>query len=166
MCSIYCERERTSPSGLRETFACNRLAVERGPGIAFWLLALAAQMSGYTNVAIALALVGVAIFFLLAPVYHHVRKWHEKRRLKGRALEPNHLILIGVIGTVLFAGIGAAGFIWQYLRGPQPVSGALYWSAASSDRSDAAMACPLCGPICRPIVTGRRSWRPLPSGPG
>jgi hypothetical protein len=117
-----------------------RLAVERGPGIAFWLLALAAQMSGYTNVAIALALVGVAIFFLLAPVYHHVRKWHEKRRLKGRALEPNHLILIGVIGTVLFAGIGAAGFIWQYLRGPQPVSGALYWSAASREQEGSPLA--------------------------
>jgi hypothetical protein len=34
-----------------------QIAVERGPGIALWLLALAAQMSGYTNAAIALALV-------------------------------------------------------------------------------------------------------------
>jgi len=48
-----------------------KLAVERGPAIALWLLALAAQMSGYTNVAIALALVGLAVFFLVAPAYDH-----------------------------------------------------------------------------------------------
>jgi hypothetical protein len=30
----------------------------------------------------------------------------------------------------------------------------------NDDPSDAAMACPLCGPFCQPIVRGHLSWRP------
>ena len=104
-----------------------QIAVERGPGIALWLLALAAQMSGYTNAAIALALVGGAVFFLVAPAYHHGRKWHENRLQSGkRSLEPWHLIASGLAGIIVFAVVAAAGVIWQFNRetalSPQDIS--------------------------------------------
>jgi hypothetical protein len=88
-----------------------KLLVERGPAAALWLIALAAQVSGFTSAAIAFALAGVALFILVAPAYHHSRKWHEARRKAGKpALGPSHLILVGLIGTweFLTIGVGAA----------------------------------------------------------
>jgi hypothetical protein len=84
-------------------------------------------MSGYTNAAIALALVGGAVFFLVAPAYHHGRKWHEKRLQSGkRSLEPWHLIASGLAGIIVFAVVAAAGVIWQFNRetalSPQDIS--------------------------------------------
>jgi hypothetical protein len=88
-----------------------RFLTNRGPAIAFWLLALAAQLSGYTNTAIAFALVGAAAFFLMAPVYHHIRAWLAQTTMGTAQL----ILLAGLIGTWLSmtAAIGAAGWmIW------------------------------------------------------
>jgi hypothetical protein len=95
--------------------------IERGLGIAGGALALAAQLSGYTNMAIALALVGVALFFGLAPVCHHCRKLHLSRKEAGlRTVEPSHLIIVGLSGVIVFAALALAGVIWQHQRGPIP----------------------------------------------
>lgn len=96
----------------------SKFAIERGPAIAFWLLALAAQMSGFTNVALALAITGVAIFFLIAPAYHHFRVWRIRRRETGRPMTiPQLVLLAGIFGTWLFVTVGLAAGAWLILTG-------------------------------------------------
>jgi hypothetical protein len=87
---------------------------ERGPGIAIWCIAMAAQMSGYTNTAIALGLIGLAVFVLVAPAIHHAHAWHKRRKEAGlRSVDHAHLLFIGLGGIILFAGIALAGVILQ-----------------------------------------------------
>lgn len=90
---------------------------QRGPGIAFWLFALAAQMSGYTSIAAALALTGVAVFFLIAPSYHAFHKWKLNREAAGRPMTTSQmLLLLSILGTWLFLTLGftvAAWIIWS-----------------------------------------------------
>lgn len=91
--------------------------IERGLGIAGGALALAAQMSGYTNTAIALGLIGVALFFGLAPICHHCRQLHLSRKDAGsRTVEPWHLQVIGLAGVIAFAAIALGGVLWQASR--------------------------------------------------
>lgn len=87
-----------------------KIAVERGPAIAFWLLALAAQMSGYTNAAIALALMGGAAFFLIAPVYHYGTKWHNERKSRSMAgFDSLYFIVPTIAVGVIALAIGMFG---------------------------------------------------------
>src|SRR5947209_6872249 len=96
-----------------------KLIVERGPGIAFWLLALAAQMSGYTSTAIALGLVGAAAFFLIAPACHHIRKWHLQRKALGKTVlgTAQVLLLVGLVGTWFFMTISLGAAAWMVWNG-------------------------------------------------
>ena len=89
--------------------------------IVFWLLTMPAQMSGFTNTAIALALVG-AQFFLGPPICHRAERWHLARQQSGKqSLEPSHLIIAGLIGTVIFGGVALGGVVWHtYFTIPPP----------------------------------------------
>lgn len=96
-----------------------RFIQERGIGLAWGALAMAAQMSGYTNTAIALGFVALAAFFFIAPVLHHAHAWQISRRRMGkRAVEPVHLVVAGLVGVIVFASIALVGVIWQSRRGP------------------------------------------------
>ena len=92
--------------------------VERGPAIAVWLFALAAQVSGYNNTAIALLLIGAAAFFLVAPACHHIRAWQRERKAQGRAMGAAQVaILIGIFGTWLFFTATAGAAAWMIWTG-------------------------------------------------
>jgi hypothetical protein len=88
-------------------------AVERGPAIAFWLLALAAQISGFTNIAIALVLVGVAAFFLVAPTWHHIEAWRKALGMGTAQI----ILLVGILGTWLFMTVGLGAAAWMVWSG-------------------------------------------------
>jgi hypothetical protein len=94
--------------------------VRRGAGIGSGFLAMGAQVSGFTNAAIALACVAVAAFFFVAPVWHHAHIWHKNRLAVGkRSVDSTYLIIGGLSGVVLFGLIALGGYIWQ-LRNPLP----------------------------------------------
>jgi hypothetical protein len=88
---------------------------------ALWLIAMAVQISGFTNpVVAALFALGGAAFLIWATV-HHVR---ERRRAGKQILEPQHLILVGLcIGAGSLALI-AGGYGWQLLTPPPVQAGA------------------------------------------
>ncbi len=85
------------------------------PSGAFYILALAAQVSGYTSPIVALLLAAFGTLMLLIPACYHARHWH-KRRIEGgrRSVEPTHLLVIGLVGIVVFAVISLGAVIWQY----------------------------------------------------
>lgn len=87
--------------------------IEFAPSAAFYLLALAAQVSGYTNSAVAAILAGVATLLLLVPVGH---RWWCKQ--VGRRVESWHLQVIGLGGVIVFAIIALSGVIWQHSVNP------------------------------------------------
>jgi hypothetical protein len=92
---------------------------DRGIGIAWGALAMAAQVSGYNNTAIALFFVAVAAFFFLAPVWHHSLAWHRRREVAGlKSLEPFHLIMGGLVGLIVFGLVALAGVFWHFNRQP------------------------------------------------
>jgi hypothetical protein len=94
--------------------------VKRGAGIGSFALAMAAQFSGFTNAAIALALVGVALFFLVAPVWHYAHVWHKNRLAAGlKGVDADYLIIGGLSGVVVFALVAVGGYVWK-LRNPVP----------------------------------------------
>lgn len=71
-------------------------------------------MSGYTNTAIALGLIGLAAFVVVAPLCHNVHAWHRRRVSAGlRSLEPSHLLIIGLAGIILSATFALGGVLWQ-----------------------------------------------------
>lgn len=80
----------------------------------FYILALAAQVSGVTSGWIALGLATIATMILVVPCCHHINRWHIARVTAGkRTVEPWHLQITGLAGVLLFAGIALAGVIWQ-----------------------------------------------------
>lgn len=114
--------------------------IKNGPAISFWLLALAAQMSGWTNTAMAFGLVGIAVFFLMAPACHQVRQWQLKRNALGKPMTtPQLILLISVSGAWAFMTVGAgsvAFIIWtgqpfttgsSAIVGDKPDDGPLIW---------------------------------------
>lgn len=111
-----------------------QFSIERGPAIAFWLLALAAQMSGYTSIAVALALTGAAVFFLIAPAYHALRKWQLSRNATGRPMTtPQILLLFSILGTWLFVTLGSAATAWIIWSGQGFTIGSSAISAGSDE---------------------------------
>jgi hypothetical protein len=80
-----------------------QILTERGPGIAIWCVAMAAQVSGYNNTAIALALIGLAAFVTVAPICHHVHAWHKSRNPTGRILIPFLIGGVALAGAILVA---------------------------------------------------------------
>lgn len=97
--------------------------VERGVGIASGAFALAAQLSGFTNTAMALALVAVAAFFLIAPICHHAHAWHKRRIQAGlRSVEPSQILAAALVGVAVFALIALGAIVWQWRSPASPPS--------------------------------------------
>ncbi len=73
---------------------------------AFYLLALAAQMSGYTNSVIAIALAGIATLLLVVPLGHQCRTWHSARREAGMWGLDSWYVIVPclVVATIAIAG--------------------------------------------------------------
>lgn len=107
-----------------------RRLVKYGPSAAFYIFALAAQVSGYTNTVVALLLAAIATLLLLFPGWHHGRNW----RKNGGKVEPDHLIVVGLIGAVLSVAILAAGFIWQSMQSRPQIANAETGTAAAPAR--------------------------------
>jgi hypothetical protein len=85
---------------------------------AFYILALAAQLSGFTSSAIAWALAVVATLFLGWSIYHFVLEWHRSERQVGRrGVEPWHFLAVGLVGTWLFMTIALGAVGWMIWRG-------------------------------------------------
>jgi hypothetical protein len=58
-----------------------------------------------------------------------------------QTVEPQHLIIVGVIGAALFGVVAASGIVWQQIRGPLFGTNALLWSVAPPpDREGAPLA--------------------------
>jgi hypothetical protein len=88
--------------------------VERGPAAGLWLLAMAAQLSGYSNAAAALFLAGLAALFLVAPGYHHVAAWFKKRATQGSTVSNAQMIILASLaGIWLFMTIGLGAAAWM-----------------------------------------------------
>lgn len=81
----------------------------------FFLVESALQVSGITNLPLAVMLWGIAgVLFLywLGHTLNNRREKHGKPRLN---LEPSHLIIFGLIGAALCLVIVAGGYVWQQL---------------------------------------------------
>jgi hypothetical protein len=88
---------------------------------AFWLIAMAAQLSGFTHpvVAALLAVAGTGVF--VWAIIDHAR---DRRRQGKPIVEAGHVILIGLIGGVISLALVAIGFAWQTFWPPAPSASA------------------------------------------
>jgi hypothetical protein len=98
-------------------FSMWEFIVQKGIGIAWGVLAMAAQLGGYTNAAIAFALLGISAFFFVAPVWHHAHAWHQNRISRGlRSVDASHLLMAGLGGIIICAAIALGAVIWGQPR--------------------------------------------------
>ena len=81
-------------------------------GIAFWLIAMAAQFSDYHNSPLAVIVFLVGACFLAWAAVHHAR---ERHRAGERVLEPFHLIISGLVGASVCLLVAAGGYVWSRL---------------------------------------------------
>lgn len=80
--------------------------------IAFYLLAMGAQFSGFSNTYVALGLAAVATLLLATRAGQQAEEW-----VRNRKMEPSHLIWVGIIGAVVFVLVLATGALWSLRRG-------------------------------------------------
>jgi hypothetical protein len=82
-----------------------------GPAAFLYLLAMAAQVSGYASPTIAILLAMAGTIWLIG---HWVHKWHLRRITAGKAgVDPSRIIAVCLVGAALLL-MGAAGtYIWQ-----------------------------------------------------
>jgi hypothetical protein len=78
------------------------------PSAAFYVLALAAQVSGYTSTTVALILAAMATVMLLIPACHHGGRWHKARKSSGRGGLDSWYFIVPCLVTALLAAIGGA----------------------------------------------------------
>jgi hypothetical protein len=97
-----------------------RRLVEFGPSAAFYIFALAAQMSGIVNPSIALALAAIATLLLFVPACHHSYAWHKTRKGNGAmGLDSWYFIA----PCLALAMIGLAGAAYGFgLRSASPAA--------------------------------------------
>lgn len=96
--------------------SAQKLLVERGPAIALWLISMAAQFSGYSSVALALFLVGLAMFFLVAPAVHYLQARRKEQGLPILSTVQT-VTLVGIGGTWLFLTVTFAAMGWSIWHG-------------------------------------------------
>lgn len=90
---------------------------------AFYILTLAATVSGFISPLIAILLAILATLLLIPAIRHHVRRFAQNRRSAGRqVMEPADLLIVGAAGTALFVVIGAIGVIWFLLQPRAPLA--------------------------------------------
>lgn len=88
------------------------------PSAAFYLLALAAQVSGYTSSLVATGLAAIGTLMLLIPACHHGHRWHQTRKSCGRTgLDSWYFIGPCIVLAVLAIAGASYGF---GLRSSQP----------------------------------------------
>lgn len=84
---------------------------EFGPPAFFWLLAMAAQLSGYTNTPAAMSLAIIGTAWLLVSLGF---RWHTARIRNGKAgMLPQYLILGGLTLGVISLCLVVGGYAWQ-----------------------------------------------------
>lgn len=89
-----------------------KLLIERGPAVGVWLFSMAAQLSGYNNAAIALFLLGLAMFFLVAPAGYHLQARRKEQGLPILSTIQT-VTLVGIGGTWLFLTVTLASVGWS-----------------------------------------------------
>jgi hypothetical protein len=90
---------------------------------AFWIYALAAQMSGFTSALIGVVLALLATLLLVPPAIHQIRLFAQNRRTAGmRPVEATDLIIAGVAGAAIFGVMGAVGVIWYIVQAKPSVA--------------------------------------------
>jgi hypothetical protein len=82
--------------------------IEFLPAAAFYVLALAAQVSGYTSTTVALVLAGIATIMLFVPGCYHVKRWHLRRKEAGMAGLASWYFIAPCMMIALLAIAGAA----------------------------------------------------------
>ena len=88
-----------------------RRLLEFGPSAAFYLFALAAQVSGYVSPASALVLAVIATLLLFVPACHHSHAWHRARKSDGRnGLDSWYFIAPCLVVAILAIAGAAYGF--------------------------------------------------------
>ena len=103
-----------------------RRLLEFGPSAAFYIFALAAQVSGYTSPTIALILAMIATLLLFIPACHHSHVWHKARKSSGRqGLDSWYfiapclvIVILGAAGAAYGFGLRAAAIPGDINRGP------------------------------------------------
>jgi hypothetical protein len=88
--------------------------IERGSRWAGAILAMAAQISGYTNTAIAIVLLWIAAVFVVIPAWHHARVWYRQRKEMGRSVRIAPLIVGGIGGIFIFGLFDLGQVAWQF----------------------------------------------------
>lgn len=80
---------------------------------AFYIFALAAQLSDYHSTVAAMALAVIATLLLAFRLWNWINARREKHDKPRFTLEPSHLIVFGLIGTLVWAATALGGVIWQ-----------------------------------------------------
>jgi hypothetical protein len=81
-------------------------------GIAFWLIAMAAQFGDYHSSALAVIVFLCGTCLLTWAGAHHAQ---EKYRAGERILEPSYLIIFGLLGASICLLVAAGGYVWSRL---------------------------------------------------
>ena len=88
-----------------------------GPGAFFYLLALTAQMSGYTSPPIAILLAIIGTLWLLG---HWMHKWHQRRTTAGKAgVDPSYVIAWCLIGATILLAVASGTYTWIHFYTPK-----------------------------------------------
>jgi hypothetical protein len=104
------------------------------PAAAFYLLALAAQVSGYTSPTVAIGIAGIATAMLLIPAIHHSHRWHLLRKSDGRwGLDSWYFIAPCLVIAMIAVGGAAYGL---GLRSSAPTAGVSAAAATSNSREE------------------------------
>jgi hypothetical protein len=90
--------------------------IKGGPSACLWLLALAAQFSGYTNTALALFLSGLALLAAVVAAPYYFAMWGKEQGLPALTTI-QVIVLIGIGGAWLFITLTLAAIGWSIWRG-------------------------------------------------
>jgi hypothetical protein len=78
------------------------------PSAAFYVFALAAQVSGYTSSTGAAVLATLATLMLFIPGCHYGNQWHRKRKSSGRSGLDSWYFIVPCLALALIGLVGAA----------------------------------------------------------
>lgn len=78
------------------------------PSAAFYILALAAQVSGYTSTTVALSLAAIATLMLMVPAGYQSSLWHNARKSDGRRGLDSWFFIAPCLVIAILAVAGAA----------------------------------------------------------
>lgn len=85
-----------------------RRLTEFGPSAAFYIFAMAAQVSGFVSPSIALLLAVIATLLLFIPACHHSHAWHKARKNDGRNGLDSWYFIVPCLAVALIGIAGAS----------------------------------------------------------